>query len=46
MCKSKYGKEGVRQRVRHHEERYDSCCGRIKEAGMNENETNMDGGTE
>lgn len=40
--KNKEGSKGVR----HHEEQDDSCCGKIKEAGTNENETNVVEGTE
>lgn len=32
--------------MRHHGEQDDSCGGKIKEAGMNENEMDMDGETE
>ena len=39
MCTSKKGQKGVRQRVRHHGAQDDSHCGKIKDRGMNETET-------
>lgn len=36
-CNSKERRKGIDREVGHHEEQDDSCCGKIKEAGMNEN---------